>query len=307
MLVLTQLSVGAFAVEFFLRRLGPILAAALGTSFNLEPAHAAHAIIALGAGLLALGASTLHLGRPQYAFRAIIGIRTSWLSREVLAFGAFAGLAALYAGYVWREALFKLLHLPPLPPALSSPAIANALGGAVVASGIAGVFCSVMLYVKTAREYWSASRTSFRFFASAAVLGMATTAVSLATFAGDTVGARAATAGVAKLLATVAGAKLLWELVVFVHLGDTQLGSLKRTALLLKGELVREAGARLLLGVAGGVALPLLLAQLCLHRGSQGAIVAVALLSFLASVGAELLERVLFFRAASPPRMPGGL
>ena len=307
MLVLTQLSVGAFAVEFFLRRLGPILAAALGTSFNLEPARAAHAIIALGAGLLALGASTLHLGRPQYAFRAIIGIRTSWLSREVLAFGAFAGLAALYAGYVWREALFKLLHLPPLPPALSSPAIANALGGAVVASGIAGVFCSVMLYVKTAREYWSASRTSFRFFASAAVLGMATTAVSLATFGGDTVGARAATAGVAKLLAAVAGAKLLWELVVFVHLGDKQLGSLKRSALLLKGELVREAGARLLLGVAGGVALPLLLAQLCLHRGSQGAIVAVALLAFLASVGAELIERMLFFRAASPPRMPGGL
>jgi formate dehydrogenase iron-sulfur subunit len=307
MLVLTQLSVGAFAVEFLLRRLGPILAAWLGTSFNLEPARAAHAIIALGAGLLALGASTLHLGRPQYAFRAVIGIRTSWLSREVLAFGAFAGTAALYAAYVWREALLRLLHLPPLPAALSAPAVANALGGAVVASGIAGVFCSVMLYVKTAREYWSLSRTGSRFFASAALLGMATTLVSLAAFGGGTAPARAAAAGVAKLLALVAGGKLLWELMIFLHLGDKQLGSLKRTALLLKGELAREALARLLLGATGGVALPLLLAQLCLHRGSQSAIVTVALLGFAASVAAELIERVLFFRAASPPRMPGGL
>jgi len=41
-------------------------------------------------GLLGLAASILHLGRPQYAFRAIIGLRSSWLSREILAFGVFA-------------------------------------------------------------------------------------------------------------------------------------------------------------------------------------------------------------------------
>src|SRR4029079_6791991 len=80
MLVLTQLSVGAFAVEFFLRRLFP----------QLATARAYHAVIALAAGLLALGASVFHLGRPKYAFRAVIGLRTSWLSREVLAFGWFA-------------------------------------------------------------------------------------------------------------------------------------------------------------------------------------------------------------------------
>ena len=45
MLVLTQLSVGAFAVEFLLRRLFPQLASA----------RAYHAIVALAAGLLALG------------------------------------------------------------------------------------------------------------------------------------------------------------------------------------------------------------------------------------------------------------
>ena len=32
----------------------------------------------------------LHLGRPQYAYRAVIGLRHSWLSREIVAFGLFA-------------------------------------------------------------------------------------------------------------------------------------------------------------------------------------------------------------------------
>src|SRR5204863_8245229 len=104
MLVLTQLSVGAFAVEFLLRRLFPELSGSqLG--LGLARARAYHAIIALAASLLALGASVFHLGRPKYAFRAVIGLRTSWLSREILAFGAFAGAAATYAAYVWRGPL----------------------------------------------------------------------------------------------------------------------------------------------------------------------------------------------------------
>ena len=40
--------------------------------------------------MLALGVSVLHLGRPQHAYRAVIGLRHSWLSREILAFGLFA-------------------------------------------------------------------------------------------------------------------------------------------------------------------------------------------------------------------------
>ena len=120
-----------------------------------------------------------HLGRPKYAFRAIIGLRTSWLSREILAFGAFAGAAAAYAAYVWRGPLLAALHLPPVPRWLASPRVADLLGAGVVLTGLAGVACSVMLYVKTAREWWSGARTAFRFYATAAVLGLATTLVSL--------------------------------------------------------------------------------------------------------------------------------
>ncbi|MGB3564148.1 MAG: DmsC/YnfH family molybdoenzyme membrane anchor subunit [Thermoanaerobaculia bacterium] len=41
----------------------------------------------------ALAVSTLHLGRPLRAWRAVLNIRHSWLSREVASFSAFAGLA----------------------------------------------------------------------------------------------------------------------------------------------------------------------------------------------------------------------
>ncbi|HEY5447575.1 MAG TPA: DmsC/YnfH family molybdoenzyme membrane anchor subunit, partial [Polyangia bacterium] len=169
MLVLTQLSVGAFAVEFLLRRLFPQLASA----------RAYHAIVALGAGLLALAASIFHLGRPKYAFRAVIGLRTSWLSREILAFGAFAGAAAAYAAHVWSGPLLAALHLPPLPGWLGTPRASDVLGTVVVGSGLAGVGCSVMLYVKTARDWWSGARTAFRFYATATVLGLGTTLVTL--------------------------------------------------------------------------------------------------------------------------------
>ncbi len=298
MLVLTQLSVGAFAVEFLLRRLFP----------QLGSARAYHAIIALCAGLLALGASVFHLGRPKYAFRAIIGLRTSWLSREILAFGAFAGAAAAYAGYVWLGPLLAALHLSPVPRWLASPGVADLLGAGVVLSGLGGVACSVMLYVKTAREWWSGARTAFRFYATAAVLGLATTLVSLLAFGCGPDGRVCAGVGLAaRLLAITTGVKLLWETAILVHLGDKQLGSLKRTALLLKGALKEEAGARLVLGIVGGVLAPLGVAHLADSGDKTTGALVLAALGGAALVAAELIERALFFRAASPPRMPGGV
>src|SRR6185312_13197148 len=54
--------------------------------------------------LFALGASTLHLGRPIYAFRALSMWRRSWLSREVLFFSLFSMAAIAYAGLLWIHA-----------------------------------------------------------------------------------------------------------------------------------------------------------------------------------------------------------
>jgi DMSO reductase iron-sulfur subunit len=50
----------------------------------------------LAIALPAMGLSALHLGRKARAWRAVLGLRTSWLSREIVAFSAFVGVGALY-------------------------------------------------------------------------------------------------------------------------------------------------------------------------------------------------------------------
>jgi DMSO reductase anchor subunit len=82
------------------------LAAATLAGAALPPSLA---IAALGAALVllvvALGASFLHLGRPERAWRAVLMWRTSWLSREVIVLPAFIALVALWLGlHLWGQA-----------------------------------------------------------------------------------------------------------------------------------------------------------------------------------------------------------
>jgi Fe-S-cluster-containing dehydrogenase component len=160
MLVLTQLSVGAFFVGLILEQTfdGPL-------PDTLRPLHAA---AALGFGLLALAASLLHLGRPQFAFRAILGLRHSWLSREIVAFGAFAALATLYAIAVFVAGA-------------ASEAGVRVLGWSVAGTGALAVFCSTMIYVFTQRECWSFARVGVRFVLTSTLLGIAVIWLSILT------------------------------------------------------------------------------------------------------------------------------
>src|SRR5262249_2012981 len=119
MLVLTQLSVGGFLAAIALRLLYPTDLVAPLTPF--------HSLVALLLGLLALGASTMHLGRPLYAWRAFIGLKTSWLSREIIMFGLFAGCALIYAAAPWLPDAARFVNVPLLRR-LSSPTFRNALG-----------------------------------------------------------------------------------------------------------------------------------------------------------------------------------
>lgn len=50
----------------------------------------------LGIALASMALSALHLGRKGRAWRAVLGLRTSWLSREIVAYAAFVGVAALH-------------------------------------------------------------------------------------------------------------------------------------------------------------------------------------------------------------------
>src|SRR5579862_8574835 len=142
MLVLTQLSVGAFVVLWLLDMLGR------GTGLTIT------ALASLTLAGISLGASTLHLGRPIYAFRALKGLRRSWLSREVLTLSLFAGAASAFAGML-------LFNLPGR----------SIVGFCTVLAGLAGVTSSARIYVVRARPTWFSAYTLAEFYATALLLG----------------------------------------------------------------------------------------------------------------------------------------
>lgn len=300
LLVLNQLSVGAFSVDYLI------------TSFYSDAKiHRYHALVALGLGLLAFGASTLHLGRPQYGFRAIMGVRHSWMSREIACFGAFATLACAYALGAWSDAVLATLGAPALPSPWAAK-LRQGLGAAVSVVGLLGVGCSAMLYAVTRRAWWRLSYSGPRFLASAALLGVSLTLLvfSTAAFTGERVPS-ALFSGLYDTVFWVALAKLLLEASVFSHLRDSRVSDLKRTALLMWGELGKLTQLRFALGIAGGLGLPWLLSGLmgdASVQPRQSALpLAIALASFVCLLAGELLERSLFFMAAAAPKMPGAV
>jgi Fe-S-cluster-containing dehydrogenase component/DMSO reductase anchor subunit len=288
MLVLTQLSVGAYCVESLLR--------ALYQNNLMTRLSAVHSLTALGAGLLALGTSTLHLGRPLAAWRAVIGLRRSWLSREIIIFGLFAGLALVQACGFW---------LSPLHAFNSA-----GFGLLVDVCGMAGVFSSVMIYHDTRRVFWRAVPVGFKFFGTTILLGAAVI-LFVTTLQGLLYPAVAAngtyqqlTAFLSKWLITVSALKLAMEVSVFRHLLQKHSASMKETALLLSGELAEISTARFLAGAIGGVLLPM---AFLVQRPAPGiATLGVTIWMMLFVILGELLERYLFFTAVVPERMPGG-
>jgi formate dehydrogenase iron-sulfur subunit len=299
MLVLTQLSVGAFLVDLVLEQfLSDTLIAAI---------RPVHSLSALGFGLLALAASTFHLGRPQFAFRAVVGLRHSWLSREIFAFGVFAFLATLYAGANWIG--WTVIGFPQSWRPI--------LGWGVAAAGIAGIACSVMIYVFTRRPYWNATRTTVRFALTAVLLGLAAAWLTLLLVSLGAGGEAARTTvreygpTLCSLLMGAAVLKLLFEAAVFRHLRSRRITSLRRSASLLAGPLSSATLARFSLGLLGGVFMPaFLLLNHALESQAANAhvflTVTVAML-FAACLAGELLERYLYFTACASTGMPGGL
>ena len=284
MLVLTQLSVGAFTA-------GQIASLFLGAEplTSLMPIHAG---IALVFGLLALAASTFHLGRPLYAFRAVIGLRHSWLSREIVVFGAFAGAAILYAGMViFRERL----------PAWFVAQTALA-GWTVVGSGLVGVFCSIMIYAVTRREFWRFDRTFNRFSLTTILLGAATFWVAVAWSGGGDGRTLRLSVRLAQVVVGVSLFKLLSEAVLYRYLLSPHVTTLGRSARLHVGPLARIALGRNLFGIVGGMVLPWLALS---GEGTSSPVLVTTALTLLL-IG-ELLERYLYFAAVASPRMPGAV
>ena len=253
MTVLTQLSVGAFTTIWLLQL--------LGSSTRLGAA----ALVSLMVAAVALGASTLHLGRPAYAYRALKMWKRSWLSREVLLFAGFSGVAAIYAGVLW----------------FAVPGAA-AVGGLTVALGISGVTASARIYRVPSRPSWDTPFTLVQFQLTSAVLGP---------LFGGALGT-----GDARWLVVLAAAMVGTSLSViamqFFRLTASDRGERRATGRLLATVLAPRFLARGALLAVGGIALPL-------FTRAPSAL----WLAFLLALAGELIGRYLFFVSAVPRHM----
>jgi DMSO reductase iron-sulfur subunit len=218
MLVLTQLSVGAFAwlwlLDLFGRGAGIITAA----------------VASLGLAGLSLGASTLHLGRPVYAWRALKGWKHSWLSREVLTLSIFAGAASAFAGMLW-------LDLPGR----------GAMGALTVLAGIAGVTSSARIYQVRARPAWCSGYTLAEFHATALFLGSLLVLL---------LGSGSAPSWVRAGVVAGAASQLITQVLKFFWMSRSEAFELRASSLLLTGRLQRLFVTRLGLLVGAGLMLP---------------------------------------------------
>ena len=259
MTVLTQLSAGALAAVWLLQL--------TGASTRLGVA----AIGSLMVGGLALSASTLHLGRPAHAYRALRMWRRSWLSREVLLFTSFSAVATAYASLLWFD----------LPGSA-------AVGGVTAVLGIAGVAASACIYRVPARPAWNTRHTLAQFALTAGILGPLFAA---AIGAGDP-------RWLVPAAGAMAGAQLALFAVRFFACNASDSLALKGTARLLSSVLARRLILRGALLVIGAIALPSIVAGPYAVPGQPaGVVLGVAL---LVATAAEILGRYLFFVSVVP-------
>jgi formate dehydrogenase iron-sulfur subunit len=224
-----------------------------------------------------LGASIFHLGRPLQAWRAFIGVRRSWLSREILAFNALA------------MGVLLLLATGALPVTSS---YGYGLAALVFCSltGAAALFSSCMVYVDTPRQFWNWQHTGPRFLGTALLLGAGISAI----FAD----------GAPSIFAAVGAiglGKLAFEVALFRNLSGGPHHALARSAKLLSGPLVRQSAFRF--GTLS-LAIVLTVVMFALNRVPP---VWFGWTLFMLLLLSELTERYLFFRAVAQPKMPGGV
>lgn len=115
---------------------------------------------------IALTISTMHLGRPAYAWRALKMWRRSWLSREVLLFTLF--LVTLTAVTLCTGAA-QLHHTLPAP--------VLQLEWAAALLGLSGTLAGACIYLVPARPSWNMLHTPVDFVLSGAFLGSLLAAV----------------------------------------------------------------------------------------------------------------------------------
>jgi len=164
MLMLTQVAVGLSVVDLLGSTVSSVWMASL---------HLPLALAALVIGKVGLVSSFLHLGSPKGAWRIFLGLKKSWLSREVVMFSAWMPALIAYTTVLAWPHLYGWLPMQEMLPASLPEWLPMASLTATVVLGVLSVYCSVMVYVDTQRAFWSMSKTLGRFVGTMLLGGFA--------------------------------------------------------------------------------------------------------------------------------------
>lgn len=295
MLVGTQISVGMLLIE-------RIAASILWFGGEEMPIMATriNALVAFVIAAIGLNLAPMHLGQPLRSWRIFLGLRTSWLSREAVVLGKFAGILALAVGLLWLPVISE--GLAETVNAWVPTWVAKALLGTSILFGVAGLYCSAMIYIATKRVLWRHSRTLKRFFGTTLAAGAAWTAVAMIyAQASSPLTAIALIVGVAAL-----GIKLDWEnRLQFKPTGGIEGDDYdRRSRALVARELKPLVKTRIAMGLAS---LGLLIAATVSVIALPSLALPLAIGGALTLAVGEGFERLLYFSSVVYDRMPGTL
>lgn len=278
-LLLGQWSVGLFGLV------------AAGEALGLEVLNTALtsilALMGFAIGQAGMVAATFHLGRPAYAWKAIRAWRRSWLSREVIAFGAYAVASSVPALLAGLSLLGYLEHLPGW-----------AFGAASFVAftvGLVGIASSAGIYLIPARPAWNRWSTPAQFYLSGFLLAAATGFVSV-------------------MLSGGAGTNWAWIIVLPVSLfAATQavipwllsVESMREPAVRQTAHMLTHQFGQLSFMRTAYMGLAAVIAPAAIFVKPNSASIAMTLAMLVFVVLAELIGRYLFFVTVVPRNMAG--
>lgn len=318
LLIGTQISVGMLLIERAVAAIGWIVGQPSSDSLS-----AIVATSSLAVGMVGLNLAPLHLGQPLRAWRVFLGLRTSWLSREAIVLGQYIGILAVAIALLWLPALMGMPIVQSHVPAgwldaidLWVPAWAGqVMLIAAIPIGLAGLYCSAMIYIATGRPLWRSARTLPRCLGTTMIGGVAGVAavywsaevfsvVDFSEDSGDGFLAKSTTWAMRSLLVVAAVAslvKLFWEYTNGLGpVKPTDSPHLRRSRLLVRTRLRGLRTARTASAITSAI---LLTAAAAVGPNPLG--MAVAVFAVGAVVLSETTERLLYFMGVVYDRMPG--
>ncbi len=278
MLILTQLSVGVSLADVVARWLDPEWSSILQIPL---------VVVAVILGLVGLASSVFHLGSPAGSWRVFLGLRTSWLSREIILFGMWMPALLAFAGLTVVSKMS--VHLPSWLPEIQGSWILLT-GALMVILGLTSVFCSIMVYADTQRAFWSLEKTTYKFIGTLLIGGATTLLLATLSLHEKT----------PVILWVIMAAAIIWkalaETISLLSASETNWSMAKKSALIqlhsLRPTLLLRWSMMMLTIIAIFLAIysPLF-----------------AVVGILAMLIGEFLERQIFFQAVVTLKMPGNL